>query len=225
MSIISIVLFLIRIKYGSPKLFSPIETLSNVVSPAILNIGLIISDAATNIKIKNNHIINTSGLKYLREKKILRSKNRTTLKDKFKNKVEAENFIYFVEQKKFKSSNLKIIDKDFNEYLTNNAIIDLNMNKIAAKDVQIYFAKNSDFGENARLKGNSMISDNKKTIINKGIFTTCKPRNDCPPWTMQSKTITHNKEKKIIEYEKAWLKLYDKPIFYFPKFFHPDPTV
>ena len=42
---------------------------------------------------------------------------------------------------------------------------------------------------------------------------------------MQSDTVTHNKKKKIIEYKNAWLNLYDKPVFYFPKFFHPDPTV
>ena len=42
---------------------------------------------------------------------------------------------------------------------------------------------------------------------------------------MQSEKITHNKNKKIIEYKNAWLKLYDRPVFYFPKFFHPDPTV
>jgi len=28
-----------------------------------------------------------------------------------------------------------------------------------------------------------------------------------------------------ISYENSWLQLYDIPIFYFPKFFHPDPTV
>ena len=189
------------------------------------NIELIKSDAKTDIKVNNNYIINTSGLNYLRTKKILNSNNETTLIDKFNNKVEAENFVYLTQEKKFKSKNLKITDKDLNEYFTKNALIDLSTNKIAAKDVQIYFAKNSDFGKNARLKGNSMTSDSNKTIINKGIFTTCKPRDDCPPWTMQSKTITHNKKKKIIEYESAWLKLYDKPVFYFPKFFHPDPTV
>jgi LPS-assembly protein len=189
------------------------------------NIELIKSDTKTDIKVNNNYIINTSGLNYLRTKKILNSNNKTTLIDKFNNKVEAENFVYLVQEKKFKSKNLKIIDKDLNEYLTENALIDLSTNKIAAKDVEVYFAKNSDFGENARLKGNSMTSDDNKTIISKGVFTTCKPRDDCPPWVMQSKTITHNKKKKIIVYEKAWLKLYDKPVFYFPKFFHPDPTV
>ena len=33
------------------------------------------------------------------------------------------------------------------------------------------------------------------------------------------------RKKKTLNYENAWLKLYDKPVFYFPKFFHPDPTV
>ena len=32
-------------------------------------------------------------------------------------------------------------------------------------------------------------------------------------------------EKKEIIYNKALLKIYDVPILYFPKFFHPDPTV
>ena len=27
-----------------------------------------------------------------------------------------------------------------------------------------------------------MVSDNNETIIQKGIFTTCKPNDDCPPW-------------------------------------------
>ncbi len=36
---------------------------------------------------------------------------------------------------------------------------------------------------------------------------------------------TDNKEKKIIYYSDAWLKIYDNPVFYFPKFFHPDPSV
>ena len=42
---------------------------------------------------------------------------------------------------------------------------------------------------------------------------------------MQAKEISHDKIKKTIYYEHAILKFYDVPIFYFPKFFHPDPTV
>ena len=31
--------------------------------------------------------------------------------------------------------------------------------------------------------------------------------------------------KKSITYEDVWLQIYDVPVVYFPKFFHPDPTV
>ena len=147
------------------------------------------------------------------------------LSDYFLNKVISSDFVYHHNEKKFKTSSAKLIDKDSNEYKIGITLIDLNLNKIAAKDVQLYFSENGNFGKNSRLKGNFMLADNDLTIIEKGIFTTCKPRDDCPPWTMQSEKITHNKNKKIIEYKNAWLKLYDRPVFYFPKFFHPDPTV
>ncbi len=39
------------------------------------------------------------------------------------------------------------------------------------------------------------------------------------------KKITHNKKKREVTYDNAILKVYDIPIVYFPKFFHPDPTV
>ena len=37
--------------------------------------------------------------------------------------------------------------------------------------------------------------------------------------------ITHDKDKKKLIYDNAILRIYDKPVFYFPKFFHPDPSV
>ena len=42
---------------------------------------------------------------------------------------------------------------------------------------------------------------------------------------MTANEIKHDKTKKIIYYKDASLKVYDKKIFYFPRFFHPDPTV
>jgi len=37
--------------------------------------------------------------------------------------------------------------------------------------------------------------------------------------------VRHDKIKKQIIYKNAWLNLYDFPVVYFPKFFHPDPSV
>ena len=37
--------------------------------------------------------------------------------------------------------------------------------------------------------------------------------------------MLHDKKKKTIYYDNAIIKVYDIPIFYFPKLSHPDPTV
>ena len=43
--------------------------------------------------------------------------------------------------------------------------------------------------------------------------------------SLEAEKITHDKNKKQILYNNAKLRVYDFPILYFPKFFHPDPTV
>ena len=43
--------------------------------------------------------------------------------------------------------------------------------------------------------------------------------NKCPPWAIRAKTIEHNAAKKTIYYKNAVMKIYDFPVFYFPKFF------
>ena len=186
---------------------------------------LITSKNETSINIENDFNIKTKNISFFKLKNIIQSDGKTTLEDTFKNVVETNDFTYFLNKKEFRSKNLVITDKDLNKYFSNEAVIDLNKNEILAKDVQVYFSKNSDFGDHARLKGNSMTSNKNSTVLKKGIFTTCKPNDSCPAWTIQSKEIKHDKINKNIIYKNAWLNFYDKPILYFPKFFHPDPTV
>ncbi len=186
---------------------------------------LIVSEKKIKIKIRKDYEINSSKIKYFVIKDILSSNGRTVINDNFNNQAKTGNFIYNNKSKILKSFNLNIIDSNKNIYETENSIMDLNTKKIAAKNPIIYFSEGNGFGKHSRLKGNSIITDNNLTEIKKGIFTTCKPNDDCPPWTMQSEKIIHDKEKKVVNYKNAWLKLYDVPVFYFPKFFHPDPTV
>ena len=42
-----------------------------------------------------------------------------------------------------------------------------------------------------------------KNYIKKGIFTSCKNNNNCPPWVITSNEIIHDKEKKEIQYKNA----------------------
>ena len=67
-------------------------------------------------------------------------------------------------------------------------------------------------------------NDNLITI-KKGIFTSCNSDKKCPPWSLQADEVKHDSTKKQLIYENVLLKIYDFPILYFPKFFHPDPSV
>ena len=81
-------------------------------------------------------------------------------------------------------------------------------------------------GENdPRLYGVSANGNEEKIILNKAIFTSCKKNDNCPPWSIKADKITHDRINQNILYKNAVLNLYDVPVFYFPKFFHPDPSV
>ncbi len=184
----------------------------------------ITSSSKTKIDINNSHLIITKDITFLRSKFLIKSDQPTIIKDKFNNQIKLSGFNYSIKNKTLKTKKMELIDNKSNIYKSENAMLDLNSEKIAAKDIQIYFAE-GELGKNARLKGSSFISENDISTIKNGIFTACKIREKCPPWSLKSKEVTHNKNKKTISYKDTWLELYDMPIFYFPKFFHPDPTV
>ena len=60
--------------------------------------------------------------------------------------------------------------------------------------------------------------------INKGVFTSCK-KNDDYYRGLFKRTIIYDENIKQINYTNALVKVYDIPVLYFPKFFHPGPSV
>ena len=184
----------------------------------------ITSVGKTEININDSHIISGEDIIFLRSEFSIQSDKPTLVSDKYKNQIKLSGFSYLIENKIIKTKQMELKDEQLNIYKSNNAMLDLNNKKIAAKDIQIYFAE-GELGKNARLKGSYLVLEDNTSIIKNGIFTTCKTREKCPPWSLKSKEVTHDKEKKSINYKSSWLQLYDIPILYFPKFFHPDPTV
>ena len=184
----------------------------------------IISKTNTKIKINDTHVLTGENIVFFRPKMKIQSNQSSTIKDKFNNVIKLNGFDYSIKTKILKTPQMELTDKDSNIYKSNNAIIDLEGEKLATKDIQIYFGQ-GELGENARLKGSSLTSENNVSIIKNGIFTACKIRDGCPPWSLKSKEIKHDKINKSVNYKSSWLQFYDVPIFYFPKFFHPDPTV
>ena len=180
-----------------------------------------ITEPESGIQIKNDKFFY-----YKKSEKIL-SDQKTTAKDRYGNYFELEGFEYLVLKKNLKTKKIMILDVQKNRYDVNFAMINLMTDEVIGRDLKIDFINNL-FGSEKnepRLKGNYIYLNKNDTIIKNAIFTNCKKREKCPPWTLQAEEIRHDKNKKTINYKKAWLNLYDKPIFYFPTFFHPDPTV
>ena len=155
----------------------------------------------------------------------------TILNDLDQTQYEVGKFNYSLKEKVLKGEKIFIRTK-YNQpfsdkYFFKSAILDLKNQNYIAQDINIELKKNIFGNKNndPRFKGLSSSFENGITTINKGVFTSCKKNDDCPPWTIQADKITYDKNKKQITYDNALVKVYDIPVFYFPRFFHPGPTV
>ncbi len=173
----------------------------------------------------NNLVINSNKINYDLDKQKIVSQDYSEIFDDLNNTYKVDGFEYSIKDKIIKLNNLVAQDKDKNSFLVDLSYLDLNKKELIAKDISINFKLNENSENEPRLKGRSLVSNKRNTIVKKGTFTFCKKRDKCPPWEMSAEEIRHDKQKKIIHYKNASLKIYDQKVFYFPKFFHPDPTV
>ena len=214
---------------GNGLAFIRSENLKIKFESAIIDENLSIIKANGNITmyhLDENLIIKTSDIVYDKKNNLVSSTTKSVITDKLENIYSVDKFSYEIDKNLLKVENVSFKDKINNNFKTSLAYINTKTNRLFGKDVNINLS-NSSFEKNnePRLKGNSVTNDEDYTEITKGIFTTCKRRDGCPPWQLSAKKIQHNKKKKIINYENALLRVYDVPVMYFPKFFHPDPTV
>ncbi|RPG16621.1 MAG: LPS-assembly protein LptD [Pelagibacteraceae bacterium TMED124] len=164
-------------------------------------------------------------------KQVIYSNKKSVITDINGNKIYTDMFKYLTEKNMFFSQgDVKVVDKRDNEYLFSEIYIDEKKRKIVGSDVRSFFNdptfKTNEKNE-PRFFANSGFIDDEGVSFNRGIFTPCQNREGkkCPPWSIQAEKIKHSQAKKTVYYDKAILKIYDFPIFYFPKFFHPGPTV
>ena len=160
----------------------------------------------------------------------LNSRKETTFTDS-SNFYKFKKFNYSINREELKGENV-LINSNYkspknDKFYFSSAIINLRSQEYIAKDPQIKIHKTI-FGNDdndPRLKGVSSVKKGNVTVIKKGTFTSCKENDDCPPWSIEANEIKHDGNKKQMIYKNALLRVYDFPVFYFPKFFHPDPSV
>ena len=190
------------------------------------NFSEIISTGNTNLIVENKYNIKSKNVTFYEKEKIIKSKYKTQIKDNNSKLYNIENFSYSINNQIIKGENITIVT-NFNlpksdKFVFSSGIINLNNSNFIAKDTEILIHNNV-FGNNEnepRLKGVSSKKIDELTTINKGIFTSCKNNDKCPPWSIKAEKIVHDRANKKITYDNSVLKIYDIPVFYFPKFFH-----
>ena len=185
----------------------------------------------TKIITSEGYTITGNDILFDNKNKIISSISNAKIEDLNGNRIYVTMFNYMIDKHMFISKGeIKLLDIKSNEYYLSEIYIDEKKNKIVASDVKAFLNdKNTKYNKEnePRFFANSMLLTKDKNEFNKGVFTYCKNRagDKCPPWVLKSKKINHDASKKTIYYDSAVLKVYDFPIFYFPTFSHPDPTV
>ena len=191
---------------------------------------IIVAFSNSELTLKEGYLLKTNKVVYNNIKKIINSDQYSILTDSEGNTVNVSMFQYHLEENLFSSiGKIKIIDKNKNKYFFKELHIDTKKKEMIGSDVSVLLDQEN-FGvskeNDPRFVANDISISSNKSILSKAVFTVCKKKgNQCPPWSLKAKKISHDKAKKTIYYEHATLKVYDIPIFYFPRFFHPDPTV
>ena len=185
----------------------------------------------TKIITSQNYVLTGKDVFLDDKNKIIYSNNKTKVTDTDNNQIFVEMFNYSTENNiLFSKGNIKVIDNKNNVYNFSEIYIDEKKMKMVGSEAKVKLNDNDlkiNEKNDPRFYSNTVSISKDKSIFNKGVFTYCKIReNDkCPPWSLQAEKIEHVNSNKTIYYENAVLRVYDFPIFYFPRFSHPDPTV
>ena len=211
--------------------FDKIKNVSIETEKAIYNKkkNILNTSGKTKIILENNYKIISKNVFYDRNLEKIYSNYETIINDQEGNVYNIEKkLILDVKNEIVSTDNISIIDIDNNIYLFENAKVNLTSKEILGKEIKIDF-EDGYFGNKKNdpiLKGRSALSNKDETKIYKTVFSTCNTENkSCPGWSIETEEFTHDKINKVFNYKNSWLKVFDKEIFYFPFFSHPDPTV
>jgi len=174
---------------------------------------------------EDNYTLFGKDIIYLKNENKIFSENKIKIKDKYNNTLLMDNFEIDQLKKILSGDNAVFKDNMANSYSIEKIKINLENKEMIGKDFYVNMGDQKLETDIYRIKGRTIIDDVNQTLISRGVFTTCKKTDGCPPWRIEAEEINHDKKKKLMNYKNAWLKIYDVPVFYFPKFFHPDPSV
>ena len=206
---------------GNVKFFDNLNDIYIESEKAIYNEieNTIFTKGNTFIKIEDKYEIISEDVLYNRDMMEILSNSDTKVYDDINNIYNFEDgFLFDTLKEVISSKKTNIIDNENNSYTFENAKINLQVKELAGKEIRVDFIDDFFGNENNDpiLKGRSTTSNEKNTIIQKAVFSTCNIENKkCRGWELQSEEFKHNKIDKLFEYKNSWLKVFDQKVFFF----------
>ena len=186
----------------------------------------IIAEGNASAKSQSGKKIFANKITYLKDKGLIKTLGNSKFIDNNKT-LTANEFIYNINSKIINAiGNVVFVDEEKNKFFFKS----FTYNEIEEKgEGTEIIAKTSDGSYLQSKKGEL---DNKKKLVKlgSGEFTSCsRIKNNkgefCPSWSLKSKKIVHDRNKKTITHKHAFFKLKKLPILYTPYISHPDPSV
>ena len=185
----------------------------------------------TEALIKKKYIFKSKNVSYFRNTQDLFSQNKSSVEDDNGNIYKLDSFSYNLDKELLKGKKVEVLAKveknKIDRYFFSEGFFNFRDKSHLAKETKINTHKDifGDENHDPRIYGSTSRSNESETVVSNAFFTSCKLNDDCPPWSIKAEKITHDKIKKNMIYKNAILEIYDVPVLYFPRFFHPDPSV
>ena len=143
----------------------------------------------TLIKVSDEYTVEGYDLTLSLNEMILSSIKNVIITDNDSNQYKLENFQYSINEEIIKGENIEVLIKKDNKInddklFFKTGFFNLKDNKFLAKDIVATLDKNL-FGNNKndpRIIAVSAKGDEFSTSFKKGVFTSCKKTDKCPPW-------------------------------------------
>jgi LPS-assembly protein len=113
-----------------------------------------------------------------------------------------------------------LINADGTAQFADDMTMDKDMKAGFARGVSARLDKNIKIAADSAVRRNDQITE-----LNKAIYTPCevcaeKPK---PTWSIQADKVVQDKNKHLVYYHGATIRMWGAPIMYLPVFWHPDP--
>ena len=205
---------------------NPIKISANIIK---YDNSLSMISAYGNVEIVNASqkiLIKSEKITYNENSQSITSSEQSKITDEIGNIFTVKNFVYKINDLLIKIDEGHLIDAEKNVLKIDKAYLDLDLNRFIGKDISIDFNNQMLSEENQpRLKSKLLNLILMLPNIKKVSLPHVKKMMIVHHGKCLQKKSNMIKSKKTIYYDNAWLKIYDVPVLYFPRFFHPDPTV